>query len=323
MAQTPNVIGITVMQRLRETGEAPTPENYARLYYEISGLKPPDAPPAAAPYEPAAPAEGQPVIQNTPFCAELLLALKDMVQDVSAMTANLAEELGHKNKDLSENVTSLRGSRDKQEILRLLSTVVMQASGIQNTVEASHKELQETRYALVNMQNELAETRQLLNEDALTGALNRRGMDQTLTREIARCQRNNGRLTLAMLDLDHFKKLNDEFGHATGDQMLIHFATLIRSVLRKSDALVRYGGEEFTLILPDTDTRGAMLVLGRLQQLMKKSPLLYEGREINTTFSAGVAALGRDESAHGLLRRADSALYQAKSSGRDKILTAA
>lgn len=318
MAQTPNVIGITVMQRLKELGEPPTPENYSRLYYELTGLKSgasdPGPGPALAPEEPAA--------QNSPLCMELLQTVRDMVQQVSDQTGALAKDLGDKNKDLSNNVSTLKSSRDKQEILRLLSTVVMQASGIQSTVQASHRELQETRYALVNMQNELAETRQLLNEDALTGALNRRGLDQTLSREIARCQRNNGKLTLAMVDLDHFKKVNDTFGHEAGDQMLIHFTTLIRSVLRKSDALVRYGGEEFTLVLPDTDSRGAMLVLGRLQQLMKKTPLMYEGQQINTTFSAGLASLLPDDNGHALLRRADDALYDAKRSGRDKIVTA-
>ncbi|MEW6677024.1 MAG: GGDEF domain-containing protein [Pseudomonadota bacterium] len=317
MAQTPNVIGITVMQRLRETGQPPTPENYARVYYEISGLPPPPVSASPPPQEPQIVAA-----QDNSICAELIQALREMVQDVSDKTGTLAKTLGDKNKDLTDNVNTLKNSRDKQEILRLLSTVVMQASGIQNTVEASHKELQETRYTIINMQNELAETRQLLNEDALTGALNRRGLDQTLGREIARCHRNNAKLALAMVDLDFFKNVNDTYGHEAGDQMLIHFASLIRSVMRKSDALVRYGGEEFTLVLPDTDSRGALLVLGRLQQLMKKSPLLYEGKQVNTTFSAGLAALGPDENGHALLRRADEALYQAKNSGRDKIVTA-
>ena len=311
MAQTPNVIGITVMQRLKETGEPPTPENYERLYYEISGLPPPAKASGASKND-----------QATAICMELVQVVREMVQDVSDKTGNLAKDLDERNKGLSDNVNTLKSSRDKGEILRLLSSVVMQASGIQNTVEASHKELQETRYALVNMQNELSETRQLLNEDALTGALNRRGLDQTLDREVARCQRTNGKLSLAMVDLDFFKRINDEFGHSAGDNMLVHFTSLIRSVLRKSDALVRYGGEEFTLILPDTDSRGAMLVLMRLQQVMQKSPLMFEGNKINTTFSGGVASLAQDENGHALLRRADEALYKAKQSGRDKILLA-
>jgi diguanylate cyclase len=313
MAQTPNVIGMAAMQRLREAGIPPTPENYTDFYYAVSGLPRPEKVAEAQSPETTA---TQP---NSAFYNELLAMLRQMVQDVTHKTETLAKDLGDKNKDLAGNVNNLRGSRDKNEILRLLSTVVMQAGGIQHTVEASHKDLVETKQALTALQEEMAETRQLLNEDALTGTLNRRGLDQTLTREIARAQRGDGNLSLSMVDLDFFKKVNDNFGHEAGDQMLVHFANLIKSVMRKSDALVRYGGEEFTLILPDTDARGTHFVLARLQQLMSKTPLDYEGRKINTTFSAGIATLRPDENGHTLLRRADEALYTAKNSGRNLI----
>jgi len=141
MTQTPNVIGIAVMQRLKELGEPATPENYERQYYEISGLPRPGN--LAQPHDAA-------------FYAELLATVREAVQEVADKTAHLAEELGEKNKGLSENVGSLRASRDKQEILRLLSTVVMQAGGIQTTVEISHRDLQETRETLSAMQAELA-----------------------------------------------------------------------------------------------------------------------------------------------------------------------
>lgn len=315
MAQTPNVIGMAVMQRLREAGVAPTPENYADYYYQFSG-EPRPVSNAAAEIAATAPQTADP---NPEFYKELLAMLRQMVQDVSDKTDTLARDLGDKNKDLAGNVSCLRSSRDKNEILRLLSTVVIQAGGIQNTVEASHKDLVETKRALNALQEEMAETRQLLNEDSLTGTLNRRGLDQTLAREIARAHRGDGTLSIGMLDLDFFKKVNDDYGHEAGDQMLVHFSSLIKSVMRKSDALVRYGGEEFTVILPDTDARGAHFVLGRLQQLMSKTPMNYEGRQINTTFSAGIATLRADENGHALLRRADEALYSAKNSGRNLI----
>ena len=305
MAQTPNIIGTTVMQLLKERGEAATPENYERTYYELSGLP-----------RPAPPAE---VGKNDPACINLLSVLRQMVQEITDKTEHLAHDLGEKNQGLSENVSNLKSSRDKNEILRLLSTVVMQAGRIHSTVESSHQELLETRQSLNAMQEELAETRQMLNEDALTGALNRRGLEQTLSREIARAQRTHTRLSVAMLDLDHFKRVNDEYGHEAGDQMLVHFTSLIRSVMRKSDALVRFGGEEFILLLPETDLRGAHFVLGRLQQVMARSPLNYEKKQINTTFSAGVATLKPDENGHVLLRRADDAVYAAKNAGRNAI----
>lgn len=307
--QHPNVIGIKVMQHLKEIGLPATPENYERYYYELSGLPRPEPEPLA-----------QDMAALDPNLAEVL---RDIAEEISQQTASLAKDLGEKGEHLASNVTTLKGCRDKQEIVLLLSTVINQASGIQNTVETSHKELQETRSALNAVQSELAETRQMLNEDPLTGALNRRGMEQMLYREVARCRSSDSQFVLIMIDLDHFKQVNDTHGHEAGDQMLIHFIALMRSVLRKSDALARYGGEEFALLLPNTDLRGALLVVGRLQQLMKKTPLMYSGKSINTTFSAGVALLRGQENGHALLRRADEALYKAKEGGRNQFVTAA
>lgn len=306
MAQTPNVIGSAVMELLRERGEAATPENYERTYYELSGLPQPAKPSAAE-------------AGGGPPCGDLIAMLRQMLEEITDKTGHLARDLGEKNQGLSDNVNNLKSSRDKNEILRLLTTVVTQADSIHSTVESSHQELLETRLSLTTMQEELAETRQLLNEDALTGALNRRGLDATLSREVARAQRLNARFTLAMLDLDHFKKINDLHGHEAGDLMLMHFTSLVRSVMRKSDALVRYGGEEFVLLLPETDARGAHFVLGRLQQVMARTALNYAGKQINTTFSAGIACLKVDENGHALLRRADEAVYAAKNAGRNAI----
>lgn len=305
MAQTPNVIGHLVIQRLKELKLPATPENYSRLYYEISGLPPPP--------EPA------PVVQNTPFCMELLLTLRDMAQDLTDKADHLVRDLGSKNAGLRDSVSGLKRSQEKAEFLRLLNLVVEQAGSIQQSVQSSHQELLETRKALTAIQEELVETRQLLNEDALTGALNRRGLDQTLNREIARAERTRTALSVAMLDLDHFKRVNDLHGHDAGDRMLVHFTGLIRSVMRRSDALARFGGEEFTLILPETDARGAHKLLDRLREVQRHTPLLYEGKSLSLTFSAGIATLQADDNGALILRRADTALLAAKDAGRDNI----
>lgn len=316
MAQTPNVIGTVVMQRMKELNLPATPENYERLYYEISGLPPPRPP--EPPPTPAA-TETTPPEAESGNCQELLATIRELLDEVTHKTAHLSKNLGEKNSDLRASVDSLKASREKNEILRLLGQVVSQAGGIHTTVQASHDELVVSRKTLVAMQAELTETRQLLNEDALTGTLNRRGLDQNLSREVARARRSGDNLTVAMVDLDHFKRINDTYGHAAGDQMLAHFAALIKSVIRQTDMAVRYGGEEFVLLLPDTDGRGAQFVLGRLRQVFSRGPLSYEGQTLSATFSAGVATLRADENGHTLLRRADEALYQAKNSGRDCI----
>lgn len=273
---------------------------------------------------------GQPVPDDhgqssmSPLCKQMLALVRELVTQASDTTTDLAIDLLSRNQKLSDDISTLRSSRERNEILRLLTTIVQQADSIYTTVDTSSRELQTLRQSLECMQNELVHTRQLLNEDALTGALNRRGLDQTMAQEIARAVRGRTALSLAMLDLDHFKKINDTHGHDVGDAMLVHFTGLVKSVMRASDALVRYGGEEFALLLPETDSRGAAFVVGRLQQLMSRTPLVMDGgKRVNTTFSAGVADLQNGETSDLLFRRADHALYAAKQAGRNAVKIAA
>jgi len=319
MAKTPNVIAQTVLAQLRALGRQPTPENYTDLYCQLAGEPNPFANLAQAEAA-AAPPSPQPEV--SPLCRELLDMIHETVNGAMATTEHLSLDLGERNGELSRNVDSLRQTREREEILQLLTLVVTQASGIQHSVDSGHKELVKTRKALQGLRKELSETREQLNEDALTGALNRRGMDQTLLREIARAQRNKTPLALAMLDIDHFKRINDSHGHEAGDQALVHFAALVRSVLRRTDVFVRYGGEEFILVLPETDSRGSRLVMARLQEMVARSPLRLQDKAVAMTFSAGLAQFRDDENGHALLRRADEALYAAKQAGRNCIKVA-
>ncbi len=310
MTQTPNVIGIVVMQRLKERGLPATPDNYADQYYAVSGL------PRPAPPEPPPPAEPA---DSAPSCLDLLPIMRQMLQDLADKTEVLSKELGTRNEDLKQSTGNLKASRERNEILRLLALAIAQTSGIQGTVESSHEELVETRRSLQTIQQELADTREMLQQDSLTGALNRQGLDLTLAREIARAQRSQGKLTLAMLELDRFQALGNQHGKEAGDRLLVHITGLIRSVMRKSDALVRYDGATFYLILPDTDVLGARFVLGRLHQINSKMPLVHGGKTLSTTFGVGVASLKRDETASDLLRRADEARQSAKETGNNCI----
>jgi diguanylate cyclase len=330
MTQTPLVICAVTLQRLKELGLPPTPENYADWYVKIQTLAPkraedespkPNPRPDAATAEPdAAPVEAPPSREELKRLAD---QLRGLVEDVSSKTETLVHNLGERNTELRQTVQTLTTSREKSEILRLLSAVVSQSGMIQSTVTSSHKELVEAKQSMQRMEEELAETRSLLHEDALTGARNRRGMDESLAREAARAKRAQTKLTVSMVDLDYFKKVNDTYGHDAGDKLLVHLSTLIKTMLREADTLVRYGGEEFLMILPETDVRGGQLVMGRLQQMLAKMPLVYEGKEIPVTFSAGLAQLRDDENGHALVLRADAALYAAKHAGRNRVMLAA
>ena len=155
--------------------------------------------------------------------------------------------------------------------------------------------------------------------DPLTGVRNRRSMDQELAWAIANADRSGGIYSIALLDIDHFKQINDRYGHGVGDSVLVEMVALIQQHTRRTDRLFRYGGEEFVLLLPDTGDEGLKTVLNNLQQVLRRY-LTHPGGTVTASF--GVAQLVAGEDADTWLSRADAALYQAKESGRDRIIYA-
>ncbi len=156
--------------------------------------------------------------------------------------------------------------------------------------------------------------------DPLTGALNRRGMDEVILREIANARRKGTPLCLALLDIDNFKKLNDDLGHEAGDEALTHLANVTRESMRPQDTLARYGGEEFVIVLPDTLLELGVATLTRLQRELTKKFFLRDNLKVLITFSAGVAQIGTEETGGDCLKRADQAMYLAKRNGKNRVL---
>lgn len=170
---------------------------------------------------------------------------------------------------------------------------------------------------------ELEKVSEQVREDQLTGTLNRRGMDDAMNREIARAQRSGKPLSVAVLDLDNFKKLNDTYGHSAGDAALVHLARIIRRTVRPTDVIARYGGEEFVIILGDTDLDTAVTVTTRLQRELTKRFFLHNNERMLITFSAGVAQYQPGEDDASVFGRADQAMYQAKQQGKNQVVPAA
>jgi diguanylate cyclase (GGDEF)-like protein len=159
--------------------------------------------------------------------------------------------------------------------------------------------------------------------DPLTGCCNRRGMEEALVREIARARRNRTPLSFALLDIDHFKRINDRHGHDTGDRALVHLATLLQSALRETDLVCRMGGEEFVLVLPGAALPDAHCVVERLRKATERAPLVLPDLTVDLRFSAGVAEWTTGETQEDLIQRADRALYTAKHAGRNQVHFAA
>ncbi len=156
--------------------------------------------------------------------------------------------------------------------------------------------------------------------DVLTGIYNRRKLEEQLAAEIARAERYKRPLGLLMFDIDHFKRVNDTFGHLAGDEVIRHVAKIGSEGLRTSDFIGRYGGEEFVLILPEISAPGAMVVAERIRERVAAAPASFEGQSIGVTISVGVAEFGPASSTTvALLAEADEALYLSKKGGRNRV----
>ncbi|RCW74304.1 GGDEF domain-containing protein [Pseudorhodoferax soli] len=187
-------------------------------------------------------------------------------------------------------------------------------------LQAMRAKTQEAEAQIVQLHVELDRVSALARHDALTGVLNRRGLDETLQREVASARRKSQALCVSLLDVDNFKRLNDQLGHDAGDKALLHLTEVARMAIRPQDSLARYGGEEFVIVLPDTVLADAIAILTRLQRELTTRYFLNGKDKVLITFSAGVAQLGEEEAMADALKRADAAMYLAKRTGKNRVL---
>jgi len=162
--------------------------------------------------------------------------------------------------------------------------------------------------------------RQLASTDALTGVLNRGSIEKELSRQVALANRSGAPLALMMLDVDHFKRINDRHGHPAGDEVLRQLAALLQSLVREGDAVGRYGGEEFCIVMPGTGAQDAAVLAARLLQRYAALRVAWNGACLNGTVSIGIAdAASAGHAVASLFAAADHALYQAKDAGRNRM----
>jgi len=166
------------------------------------------------------------------------------------------------------------------------------------------------------VENEL--TRQA-QTDALTGALNRRAIMTELTLQVERARRENSFLSVAMLDIDRFKSINDTYGHASGDEVLVEVVRRISATVRPYDRMGRFGGEEFLLVMPGVNPADSAALADRVRRTVSATPITIGSTQAQVTISAGVAVY-RDQPADVLLTQADDALYEAKRGGRNRVV---
>ena len=160
----------------------------------------------------------------------------------------------------------------------------------------------------------------LCRTDPLTTAANRRAFNEILSQEFSRFKRSQKEYALIMIDLDHFKSINDQHGHSVGDQVLIEVTERCKDNIRVHDILARLGGEEFCILLPYTETKQAQKVAERLREKIEIKPIIVDGLRVKVTISVGISLVSTgDEDGHQAMERADQKLFQAKESGRNQI----
>lgn len=207
-----------------------------------------------------------------------------------------------------------------QEFIFILTTMCMGLAALLQKIRMHEYELEqrvaERTQALENANQRLAN---LARTDDLTGLNNRRAFFELAEQEMARCMRYERPLTLIMLDVDHFKAINDTHGHAVGDAVLIHIAEVLRESARISDIFARYGGEEFVILAPETDREAAHNLAERIRSRLEQQPTIVNGQDYPVTVSLGLAFLSNHPNLEKLLLEADRALYRAKANGRNRI----
>ncbi|HTP97460.1 MAG TPA: GGDEF domain-containing protein [Burkholderiales bacterium] len=219
----------------------------------------------------------------------------------------------------------IRQTEDVGEIIHILDQALRETSSLstQEEVQSARRRVEQAEQRILQLKAELEQVRMLLTEDPLTGTLNRRGLEEAFKREAARADRHDRPLTVALIDIDDFKRLNDSLGHQAGDAALAHMVTVIKRSLRPNDVIGRFGGEEFLLLLPDSGVDDSITAIKRLQRELAEKCLDVGERKLPLEFSAGVALRAAGESAESVIARADAALYAAKHAGKNRVVAGA
>lgn len=199
----------------------------------------------------------------------------------------------------------------------VISAMLLGMIACYNTDHMSRREFLHAR----SMSSVNAELQRSSNTDPLTGLLNRRGMMQRLAEEVARSARNGRAFSIAIADADHFKQVNDRWGHACGDDVLTALAKTIRGGARAADVMARWGGEEFLLLFPDTRLAGARIAAEQLRRRVQQLRVRHESGRIAVSITIGVVEVPPGEALSAALRRADAALYEGKRAGRNRTVT--
>lgn len=225
-------------------------------------------------------------------------------------------------KSLANAQARLSGLSEAEQVRVIVSLLVAENERMRRDSDLLKSRLEESHSQIVTLRSSLSQAQEVVLQDPLTGTGNRRQFDITMQKAIQECEQKGHALSLVMCDIDHFKRVNDAFGHQVGDELIKMFARVIEQNTRDTDTVIRYGGEEFAIILPMTEQGAASSIADRIRRQFEGKRLTI--RETNQkvgqlTASFGVAQYRPGDDVEALVQRADGKLYDAKSGGRNRV----
>ena len=252
-------------------------------------------------------------------------ALKGLIHQMLAELGELGSKTGDFHKSVGRYAEVIEEADSLESLTGVVREMVSESRAVQTLVQQTQARLQEEHSKatglserVVKLEDEMRRLSDEVSTDQLTQIANRRGLMQAFELELAKLKRNGGDLSIGLLDIDNFKRLNDELGHSAGDEALKSLAAIVSKALRPSDRVARYGGEEFVVLLPETPVGDGEQILTRLQRSLTGGLFMHKEKQVFVTFSAGVTGYRLEERIEDSLERADQALYEAKRTGKNR-----
>ncbi len=253
--------------------------------------------------------------------------LKKIISILADSISGLLLSSGDFDSGLDECVERLQRAQSLHEVQEIRELLLQQTKGLQartrqmvEDVQQAREQVDDANKKVETLKKQMEKVKQEIIIDPLTRTYNRRAYDEKLKLEMMGYQRYGRPTALVIIDIDHFKQVNDTYGHRTGDGVLRILSDVMKKEIREIDVLARYGGEEFALILPHTPYRNALDVAERIRQKVEVSRFTYKGKPFSVTISLGVGSLKEDDTLEDYVERVDKALYRAKNAGRNRVV---
>ncbi len=253
--------------------------------------------------------------------------LKKIISILADSISGLLHSSGDFDSGLDDCVDRLQKARTLSEVQEIREALLQQAQGLQartrqmvEDVRLAQTQVDDANKKVESLKQQMEKVKQEIIIDPLTRTFNRRAYDEKIKQEIMGFQRYSRPTALAIIDIDHFKNVNDTYGHRTGDGVLRILSGIMKKEIREIDVLARYGGEEFALILPHTPYGQALEVAERIRRKVEESRFTYKSKPFSVTISIGVGTLKAEDTLETYVERVDQALYRAKNNGRNQVV---